>query len=179
MLFRSDEEELLSPSMRELMDHLREVLASIDNRICAYDAEFKRISQENESCRLLMSIPGIGIISATALVAAVGDVSVFKNGREMAAWLGLVPRQHATGGKMRLFGISKRGDSYLRMLLIHGARAVLRFADKKSDRTSRWVSSIAERRGKNVAAVALANKNVRIVWALLKKGEAYRVSKSA
>ena len=114
----------------------------------------------------LMTIPGVGPITATALAAAVADAKEFKNGREMSAWLGLVPRQHSTGGKPKLLGISKRGDTYLRKLLIHGARAALRFADRKQDRRSRWVMEVESRRGRNIAAVALANKTVRTSWVL-------------
>ncbi|MEO5371055.1 MAG: IS110 family transposase, partial [Magnetococcus sp. DMHC-1] len=144
-----------------------------------YDSKIKAISQQHESCRLLMTIPGIGPLIATALIAAVGDISVFKNGREMAAWLGLVPRQHSTGGRQRLLGISKRGDVYLRMLLIHGARAALRVSGKKEDRRSQWLVDLKKRRGANVATVALANKNVRMAWAMLKKGEKYQLQEAA
>jgi transposase len=121
----------------------------------------------------LMTIPGIGPITATALVAAVGDVGVFKNGRQFAAWLGLVPKQHSTGGQTRLLGISKRGDSYVRKLLIHGARATLRWAKLKTDGRSQWIRGLLARRGWNRTAVAVANKNARIVWALLSRGGSY------
>src|SRR5262249_61495901 len=120
-----------------------------------------------------MTMPGIGAITATALVAAVGDVGVFKNGRQFAAWLGLVPKQCSTGGQTRLLGISKRGDSYLRKLLIHGARATLRLARTTADRRSQWIRRLLERRGWNRTAVAVANKNARIVWALLSGGGLY------
>ena len=115
-----------------------------------------------------------GPLTATALIASVADPLVFKNGREFSAWLGLVPRQNSSGGKTQLLGISKRGDVYLRTLLIHGARSPLRWADRKEDGRSRWAQSLVERRGKNRAAVALANKNARIVWCLLSRGETYR-----
>ena len=121
-----------------------------------------------------MTIPGIGSLSATALVAAVSDASAFKNGRQFAAWLGLVPRQQSTGGKERLLGISKRGDSYLRKLLIHGARATMRWVGLKTDRRSQWIRQLVERRGKNRTAVAVANKNARIVWALLTSQQTYQ-----
>jgi transposase len=111
---------------------------------------------------------------ATALLAAIGDVHAFKNGRELAAWLGVVPRQHSTGGKSTLLGISKRGDVYLRQLIIHGARSILLTVDRKSDRTSRWAATLKVRRHKNIAAVAMANKMVRVAFALLKTGERYR-----
>ncbi len=113
---------------------------------------------------------------STALVASVSDGKAFKSGREMAAWLGLVPRQHSTGGKPRLLGISKRGDVYLRKLLIHGARSSLRWADRKQDGRSRWVSELATRRGQNIAAVALANKTVRTAWVLITRNEEYQTT---
>ena len=115
-------------------------------------------------------------MTATALIAAIGDISVFKNGRELAAWLGLVPRQHSTGGKSTLLGISKRGDSYLRTLLIHGGRSVVRVAHKHQDKRNQWIGEIKQRRGENISNVAVANKNTRIVWALLSKKEDYRVA---
>src|SRR5918911_925892 len=114
-----------------------------------------------------MTIPGLGELTATALVAAVSDAAEFKNGRYFAAWLGLVPRQHSTGGKERLLGISKRGDSSLRKLLVHGARTTIRWVGCKTDRRSQWIRHLVERRGTNRTAVAVANKNARIVWALL------------
>ena len=113
-------------------------------------------------------------MTATALIAAVGDITVFKSGRELAAWLGLVPRQHSTGGKPTLLGISKRGDSYLRTLLIHGGRAVVRTVCKHEDKRSQWVIEVKQRRGKNITAVAVANRNARIAWALLTKKENYQ-----
>ncbi|HIJ83690.1 MAG TPA: IS110 family transposase [Magnetococcales bacterium] len=171
-----DTENGTTVELREMLRGLRDELVHMDERIDGYNAKIKGISQQNESCRLLQSIPGIGPLIATALIAAVGDVSVFKNGREMAAWLGLVPRQHSTGGKIQLLGISKRGDSYLRMLLVHGSRAALIHASKKEDRLSRWATELEERRGWNIATVALAAKNVSIAWALLSKGEAFKVS---
>ena len=113
-------------------------------------------------------------LTATALVAAVGDVTVCKNGRQFAAWLGLVPRQHATGGKTTLFGITKGGNRYLRMLLIHGARAVLRVVERKTDAWSRWLQGVQVRRGMNGSSIAQATKTARVAWALLARGERYR-----
>jgi len=158
----------LSSKAIELFSDLRKELSELDSRIEKYektietDAEMHPISK-----RLMDEIPGIGPITANALVAAVGDPKQFKNGRQFAAWLGLVPRQHSTGDKQTLLGISKRGDTYLRMLLIHGARNVVRFASKHSDRRSTWVMELAKRRGINRATVALANKNVRVAWVLM------------
>lgn len=167
---------MLTAEMRELLTQLRDELVHLDERILRYKVKIEATSRQHAACILLETIPGVGPLIATALVAAIGDVSVFKNGREMAAYLGLVPKQHSTGGKERLLGISKRGDTYLRMLLIHGARAALRVAGKKDDYRSRWVIDLKYRRGENVAAVALANKNVRTAWAMLTKGEEYKIA---
>jgi transposase len=128
--------------------------------------------RENEASRKLEKIPGIGALTASALVASVGNASCFADGRQMAAWLGLVPRQHSTGGKPTLLGISKRGDTYLRMLLIHGARAVVRVSERKPEPDT-WLKCLLSRRNKNVAAVAFANKNARIAWALLRHDREY------
>jgi transposase len=127
------------------------------------------LADRNSAAKRLQQIPGIGLITATAMVSAIGDGKQFKRGRDLAAWLGLMPRQHSSGGKDCLLGISKRGDSYLRTLLIHGARAVLKVASKKEDPRSRWLQNLCSRRSKNIAVVALANKNARIAWALLTK----------
>lgn len=163
----------LTPKFRQLLAELHQELLRLDERVATYDARINDLSRQSQVCRRLMTIPGVGPMTATALVAAVADTSVFKSGREMAAWLGLVPRQHSTGGKPRLLGISKRGDVYLRKLLIDGARAALRVADKRNDRRSRWVVAVSARRGRNIAAVALANKNARTAWALLSRDEQY------
>src|SRR5207244_1474148 len=132
-----------------------------------YQEQLEALATTPPACQRLMTIPGIGPLGATALVAAVSDASACKNGRQVAAWLGLVPRQHTTGGKERLWGISKRGDSSLRKLLIHGARAPMRWGGLTTDRRRQWIRQLSERRGKNRTAVAVANKNARIVWALL------------
>ncbi|MBF0146761.1 MAG: IS110 family transposase [Magnetococcales bacterium] len=163
-------------ALRELLGALRNELVYMGKRVDGFDIEITKVSQQNESCRLLQSIPGIGPLTATAFMAAVGDVRAFKSGREMVAWLGLVPLPHSTGDEIRPLGISKRGNAYLRMLLVHGARAALAQAPAKKDRLSRWVTELKKRRGGNVATVALAAKNVRIAWALLSKGEAFKVS---
>jgi len=173
-----DGENGLSIEFRELLFMLYEQVVYWDERVGGFDRKLEHISQHNKWCIILMTIPGIGPKVATALVAAVGDAREFSNGREMAAWLGLVPRQHSTAGKARLLGISKRGDSYLRTLLIHGARSVVRFAANKTDRRSRWISALEQRRGRNITAVALANKNVRTAWALLTTGQAYQTEQA-
>jgi len=170
-----DAENGLTELFRKELFGLYEELRHLDARIEHYDEKLKQIAQADERLQRLQTIPGIGPVIATALLAAIGDIQAFKNGRELAAWLGLVPRQHSTGGKATLLGISKRGDVYLRQLIIHGARAVLRWADRKTDRTSRWAAVLTVRRHKNIAIVAMANKMVRVAFALLKKGENYRV----
>ena len=155
--------------------HLYEEFLALEKRLAYYDEKLATIGQAHPECQRLQTIPGIGPVSATALIAAIGDVTQFKNGRHLAAWLGLVPREHSTGGKPRLLGISTRGDRYLRKLLVHGARATLRWVDTKSDDRRRWLRALIARRGKNRAAVALAHKNARIAWALLAHNEEYRV----
>lgn len=148
--------------IQRLVDHLKE----LDRQVGELEQEIQRWHKHNPLSQKLARIPGIGPITATAMIATVGDARQFENGRQLAAWLGIVPKQHSTGGKARLLGISKRGDRYLRTLLIHGARAVIRIAERKADAAA-WVKRLLERRHKNVAAVALANKNARIIWALL------------
>lgn len=161
-------------SMRELLTREREELVRLDERVKEFDAQLDALAREDERCRRLQTIPGIGPKVASALVAAAGDGREFASGREFAAWLGLTPRQRSTGGRTVLGGISKRGDRYLRSLLIHGARAALRAAAKREDRRSRWAVSVHARRGANIAAVALANKNARTAWALLVREHHYR-----
>ena len=155
--------------MHRLSEHLQE----LDRQVEALEREIQVWHRQNDTSRTLAKIPGIGPITASALTASIGDAKHFDNGRQLAAWLGLVPKQHSSGGKPRLLGISKRGDAYLRTLLIHGARAVVRVAERQTE-TDTWLKRLLGRRNKNVAAVALANKNARIVWALLAHGRDYR-----
>lgn len=171
-----DADNALSGLFRELLNELYEELVHLDKRIQTLEQKLVTLSVNNEDCKRLLTIPGIGLLTATALIAAIADVSVFKNGRELAAWLGLVPKQHSTGGKQTLLGISKRGDSYLRTLLIHGGRSVIRVAHKHQDKRNRWIGDIKQRRGENIANVAVANKNARIVWALLARKENYKAA---
>jgi len=168
------EQDKLTPVSQELFHHLFDELVKLEGRLSIYDEKLQAIAQSHPECQRLLSIPGIGPITATALIAAIGDVGAFKNGRQLAAWLGLVPKQYSTGGQTRLLGISKRGDNYLRKLLIHGARATLRWVGTKADRRSQWIRALLERRGWNRTAVAVANKNARIVWALLSRGGVYQ-----
>ena len=129
-----------------------------DERIVSLEKKLELVSKQNEDCQLLLTIPGIGMLAATALVARVGNPWAFKSAREMAAWLGLVPRQHLTGGKPKLLGISKRGDKYLRRLLVHGGRSVVQTVDKHKDYRSQWIGRLEKRRGRNISAVAVAKK---------------------
>ena len=162
-----DGENALPGTFRQLLQQLGEHLKELDRQVGELEVQIQLWHRENEASRNLAEIPGIGPITASALVASIGDAKSFANGRQLAAWLGLVPRQHSSGGKQTLLGISKRGDSYLRTLLIHGARAVVRVTEQKIDRSDAWLKGLLTRRNKNVAAVALANKNARTVWALL------------
>ncbi len=169
-----DGENELTVMFRELLSDLYDEMVHLDKRIKTLENKLKALCDQNEECQRLLTIPGVGLLSATALVAAIGDINAFKNGRELAAWLGLVPRQHSTGGKPTLLGISKRGDTYLRTLLIHGGRTVVRVADKHQDQRSQWISQLDARRGKNISAVAVANKNARVAWALLSQKTTYQ-----
>lgn len=178
-LLLEEAENGLTPTFRELLPLLYEELVHVEERIQRFDRLIAAEARQDERCQRLLTIPGIGVLIASALVAAIGDGRQFNNARELAAWLGLVPRQSATGGQIRLLGISKRGDTYLRALLIQGARAVLRTAAKKTDRRSRWVTELMARRGRNVAAVALANKNARTAWAVLTRDTTYQLAAAA
>lgn len=162
-----DAENDLSLLTRELIADQLEQLADLDRRISQYEQRVEYAFQNNPLCKRLAEVSGVGPMTATAIVSAVGDASAFRNGRQLAAWLGLVPRQHSSGGQTRLLGISKRGNRYLRTLLIHGARAVLRYSKSKDDPRSRWLQKLITRRGFNRACVALANKNARILWAMM------------
>ena len=172
----TDESSELTPRGRALFRELYDELIELEGKIFAIERKIGQVFRSSEACQRLAEIRGLGPLISTALVAAVGDARVFKNGRHMAAWLGLVPRQQTTGGKPRLMGISKRGDRHLRTLLIHGARSALRVIDRNPDQRSRWAADVARRRGANVATVALANKTARIAWAMLAHGESYRMA---
>jgi transposase len=169
-----DGENGLSGALRGLLEGLRCDLERIDERIGELDRLIREMVREDAACEHLAALEGIGPLTASALVASVGTGAAFTNGRGLSAFLGLVPRQHGSGGKAGLGRISKRGDPYLRTLLIHGARSVLQHAARKTDRRSRWLQGLMARRNHNIAAVALANKNARIAWALLARGQAYR-----
>ena len=172
------EAEKLTPLGQELFHKLFKEFQQLETEMADYEGKLQTMAATHPECQRLLTIPGVGPLTATALIAAVSDVNVFKNGRQFAAWLGLVPKQHSTGGQTRLLGISKRGDSYLRKLLIHGGRATLRWARLKTDGRSQWIKGLLERRGWNRTAVAVANKNARIVWVLLSRGGVYQESES-
>lgn len=172
-LLLADEDNKLPILARELLQDLCTELIALEERIAVIDARVKHLAKEDERCKRLVGIPGIGPVTATALIATVGDARRYRSARHMAASFGLTPHEHSSGGKQRLLGISKRGDRYLRWLLIQGARSIMRFASRRNDALSRWASLLAIRRGVNIAAVALANKLARIAWALLAKNERF------
>lgn len=163
----------LTTFCQSLLTMLLEQFRVIENQISRAEDWIASFMKNSALCQRLATIPGVGAITATAIVAAVGDAKTFKNGRHLAAWIGLVPRQHSSGAKNRLLGISKRGDGYLRTLLIHGARSVLIRVACKSDARSRWLQELIARRGYNRATVALANKNARIIQAMLSHETSY------
>ena len=165
----------LPGSFRLLIDRLMEHLKDLDRQVSELEAQIVVWHRSNAASSRLQKLPGIGPITASALVASLGDAKNFDSGRQVAAWLGLVPRQHSSGGKNVLLGMSKRGDAYLRTLLIHGARSVIQATQRKSEPdTGSWLHKLLARRNANVAAVALANKNARRVWALLAHGREFR-----
>lgn len=166
--------EALPELARRAVGDLLEQLRALDARIDAYDDEIHAQAKLSEPARRLMQIRGIGATTALAIVATVGNAREFKNGRQFAAWIGLVPGQYSTGGRTRLGHISKRGDAYLRNLLVQGARSVLNSAGMHQDRMSRWILELQPRRGYYRTLVAIANKNARIAWALLARNESLR-----
>ena len=174
-----DGENELPGAFRLLLERLGNHLKELDRHVRELEMQIQTWHRESDASRKLARIPGIGPITASALVASIGDAKSFDNGRQLAAWLGLVPRQRSTSGKPTLLGISKRGDTYLRTLLIHGARAVIRVAERKPSYEGSWLARLMGRRNKNVAAVALANKNARTVWALLVNDRNYEADYGA
>ena len=171
--FLEDGEHRLSPLFRRLLARGYEQLREVDGHVEFYTRLIEQQAREDEAERRLQTIPGFGPLVASVFHASVGDGQAYRRGRDVSAALGLVPRQHSSGGKQVLLGISKRGDRYLRSLLVHGARAVLRQAPRKDDRLSRWVVKVKAERGANKAAVALANKLARIGWAVLRYDTGY------
>lgn len=168
-VIRDENDGRLPGAARQALLYLVEQLEQVAKKLEAIDKELVLLARENETCRRLMTIPGVGVVIATAMVAATRDPSDFKSGRHFAAWLGLVPRQHSTGGVERMGGISKRGNGYLRRLLIHGSRSIMRWRSK----TWVWLAKLRARRPANVATVAVANKTARVIWAMMKFGGVY------
>jgi transposase len=163
----------ISGRVRILIEDMRNEWCALDERIGAFDAEFANLARTDASMRLLSTIPGIGPLNATAFVASVGKAETFSRGRDLAAWLGLVPRQITTGGKPRLLGITKRGNGYLRRMLIHGARAALPSLAKGKTLMGEWLRGLLSRAHPNTAVVALAAKMARIIWAVLRSGRPF------
>ena len=163
----------LSAMARETFEALLDELDALEVRIDRLDERLRAICREDPTCRRLMAVPGIGPVVATALVASIGDARQFRSGRELAAWIGLVPRQHSTGGRSRLGGVGRRANHYLRRQLVHGARAVALRLATKTDPRSRWFQAVIDRRGFNKGIVAMANKTARMVWAMLTRDESY------
>ncbi len=168
-----DADANLTPRMRYLLDHLWQEWKSIETEIKELGGQIEAISQQDAACQRLLTVPGVGPLVSTAMIAAVGNGSAFRKGREFAAWLGLVPKQHSTGGKSTLLGISKRGNPYLRKLFIHGARSVLLHLNRENHSIGAWITQLEARTHQNVAIVALANKLARIAWSVLAKGDCY------
>ena len=168
------QDERLPALAREALGSLVGQLRMVQAQIVGLEKKLMAWHRANEASRRLATIPGVGVITATALVATIGDASQFRSGRQLAAWLGLVPRQHSSGGKERLGRISKRGDGYLRKLLVHGARTVLLWSRRKKETRTAWLEALLARRPTNVVVVAMANKTARVVWALLSRGETFR-----
>ncbi|MCO4881998.1 IS110 family transposase [Paraburkholderia caribensis] len=168
-----EEQNELTGLTRTMMRDMYERLALLDRQIARYDDPIQQVHKASPASQRLEKIRGVGPMIATAVIAAAGSASEFSNGRQFAAWLGLTPRQHSSGGKDRLLGITKRGNGYLRMLLVHGARSVVQQAVKHTDKLSRWILEVQARRGTNVAVVALANKIARTIWVLLARGHEY------
>ena len=160
--------------MRRVIAGLYDLLVSLDTRIAFFDNEIQLVFTQSEDCQRISKIKGVGPRTTTAVIAAIGQGKEFKNGRHFAAWLGLVPRQHSSGDRQVMMNITKRGDQHLRTLLSHGARAVVRTAQNKPDHSSCWIQQLKDRRGYDKAALAVANKNARIIWAVLRHGQEYR-----
>ena len=174
-----DAENELPFTARETIGEVYEQLVAQDRRIAVYDRRIDALAESTPAAKRLMELEGVGAVTATAAVATVGDAKVFENGRQLSAWIGLTPRNSGSGGKTVPGRMSKQGDRYLRTLLIHGARAVLRVADRKTDPKSQWAAALKRRVGNNKAAVALAAKHARIVWALLAHEQPYQPARAA
>lgn len=168
------EEAEITPSIRQLLAELREEWAELEEKIERVDQKMRAIVKESIACQNLLTVPGVGAVTATALVASIGNGAAFEKGRSFAAWLGLVPRQYSTGGKPRLLGISKRGHPYLRKLFVLGAQSMMMHMSKSRQPYAEWVTQLAKRAHRNVVVIALANKIARIAWAVLNKQTPFR-----
>ena len=168
-----NEENRLSKKGCLIFSLLFEELKVIDHQVSEQDKEISILANQDERCKRLQTIPGVGPITATALVGTIGSGEQFEKGRQLSAYIGLTPRQSSSGGKERLLGISKKGNCYLRGLFIHGARAVVSVAGAKTDRISCWIQQLEERKHRNITIVALANKNARMAWAILNQKTTY------
>jgi transposase len=170
------EDGRIPPLAREMLQTLAAHLRDLADRIAALDRRLVALARTDPVCRALSEVPGVGPVIATAFAATVPDARAFRSGRHLAAWLGLVPRQHASGGKLRHLGLSKRGDGYLRRQLIHGARALVWRTPGREGKLCLWINGLRQRRPFNVVVAAVANKLARIIWAMLRHGEAYRAA---
>jgi transposase len=170
------EEERIPPLAREILQTLATHLRDLEAKIAALDRRLVALTRNDPICRALCAVPGVGPVIATAVAAIVPDATSFRSGRHLAAWLGLVPRQHATGGKERPLGLSKRGDAYLRRQLVHGARALVKVSPGRTGKLWSWINGLRARRPFNVVVAAVANKLARILWAMLSRGEPYRAA---
>jgi transposase len=170
------EDRRLPPLARELLESLAAHLRDLERRTAELDRRLIEATRDGATCERLTAVPGVGPVIATALVAAVGNAKTFTSGRHLSAWLGLVPRQRSSGGKERLLGLSKRGNGYLRRQLMHGARTLVRVSMGREGKLWSWINDLLSRRAYNVAVAAVANKLARILWALLSRGEDYRVT---
>jgi transposase len=169
-----DADSRLSGALRMLLAQLKLELEQLVEKIDWADQVIAQTARENEACQRLVAMPGVGPVTATAIIATIGNGAAFRKGRDFAAWLGVVPEEHSTGGKQTLWQIPRRGNQYLRRLFVQGARAVMRFRNKQSSGLSAWLTQLTARTHHNVAIVALANKLARMAWAVLAKNEVYR-----
>lgn len=180
-IVHNNEYSELPRSFRVTLTELSEELQDIEVRIDRIEKRLEDFAKSNATCKRLQSIPGVGLITSTAVVAAVADPKQFKNGRHFAAWAGLVPKHSGTGGAQnnRVGGISKKGEPYLRQLLVHGSRSVIRVVDRREDAGAAWIKRVRDKSGWNKASVALANKNARIIWAILNSETTFDIKKMA
>lgn len=172
-IFLEDTENELTITMRTIISNCYNRLLELDNEIKQYTQKIEAFCKQSSTCQRLMKLSGVGPMVASIVYSTIGEPKNFKNGRHFAAYLGLVPREHSSGGRQKLMSISKRGDCYIRSLLVHGGRAVIRTANRKNDYYSRWVQRLCKERGNNKAAVAVANKNARHMWAIMAYGDKY------